>query len=86
MSSNLLKIAAEFTQDSVATIACACERPSCFNVIQPGENRFYVSNEGRPDIPGRYICASCMKHYLGKRTTTARVVQTAAQTGTQAVI
>lgn len=78
MSLNILQLATEFTQDSVATVESPCERPSCSTIIQPGENRFYYGPEGRPDLPGRYVCQSCNKHYLNKKSTTARVVPTTA--------
>lgn len=77
MALNILQLATEFTQDSIATVASPCERPSCSVIIQPGENRFYYGAAGRSDLPGRFFCQSCNKHYLDKRSTTARVVPTA---------
>jgi hypothetical protein len=76
MSSNLLQISSQFTEDCIATSASPCERLECTTVIQPGEKRFYVAPHGRPDKPGKHICEPCMVYYLNKLSTTARVVPT----------
>ena len=73
MDSNILQIASQYTEDSVASKESPCERPSCNTVIQPGEPRLYVAGQGRSDQPGRYVCGPCMKHYLNKASTTARI-------------
>jgi hypothetical protein len=76
MSSNLLQISSQFTEDFIATSASPCERLECTTIIQPGEKRFYVAPHGRPDKPGKHICEPCMVYYLKKPSTTARVVPT----------
>jgi len=76
MSSDLLQISSQFTEDCIATRASPCERLGCNTVIQPGEKRFYVAPHGRPDKPGKHICEPCMAHYLKKPSTTARVIPT----------
>lgn len=81
MSSGLLQITAEFTEHSIANVASKCERLSCATIILPGEKRFYLAQDGRPNSPGRYVCEPCFQHYLEKRSTTARVVPTATNSG-----
>lgn len=71
--SNILQIASQFTDNSVATTASECQRDICKTIIQPGEARFYVADHGNPDRPGRYICGPCMQHYMTKLATTARI-------------
>jgi hypothetical protein len=78
MSSGLLHIAAEFTEHSIAKFACECERSSCTTIIQPGEKRFYLAPDAKPNSPGRHVCGPCFQYYLGKRSTTARVIPTAS--------
>ena len=81
MSSGLLQITAEFTEHSIANVASECERSSCSTVIQPGQKRFYLAPEGKPNLSGRHVCEPCFQHYLKKRSTTARVVPTATNLG-----
>ena len=77
----LLQITAEFTEHSIANVASKCDRPSCTTIIQPGEKRFYLAPDAKPNSPGRYVCEPCFQHYLGKRSTTARVVPTGTNAG-----
>lgn len=63
----------EYTNNSVATTPSVCQRDSCQAAIQVGDPRFYVSEHGHPERPGRYICGPCMQHYMNKPVTTARI-------------
>lgn len=81
MSSGLLQITAEFTEHSIANVASECERPSCSTIIHPGEKHFYLAPDAKPNSPGRHVCEPCFQYYLKKRSTTARVVPTATNSG-----
>lgn len=64
---------AQFTENIQATKPTPCERTSaCKVIIQPGEDRFYVHNKDRPDLPGRYVCKACFRYYRGLPTTERR--------------
>lgn len=69
----ILQITTEYTNNSVATTPSVCQRDSCQAAIQVGDPRFYVSEHGHPERPGRYICGPCMQHYMNKPVTTARI-------------
>lgn len=81
MASNIFQLASQYTEDSVATEASCCQRPSCSTIIQPGEPRLYVAPQGQSNQPGRYVCGPCMKHYLEKPSATARVQVPTATSG-----
>ena len=80
-SSGILQITAEFTEHSIANVPSECGRLSCTTIIQPGEKHFYLAPDAKPNSPGRYVCEPCFKHYLGKCSTTARVVPMATNAG-----
>jgi hypothetical protein len=75
-----LQVLAEFTQDLIASEPTPCQR--CMDVIiQPGEKRYFVQDPKRPNLPGKYVCRTCMIHYANKAGTTARIVPTATNSG-----
>ena len=83
MSSGLLQITAEFTEHLIANVASECGRLTCATIIQPGEKHFYLAPDAnlKPNSPGRYVCEPCFQHYLRKRSTMARVVPMATNSG-----
>lgn len=50
----------QFTENTIANWAIACERLSCKTIIQPGEARFAAE-----DITGhiKYVCEACCAYY-----------------------
>lgn len=79
----IMEFHAEFTENTQATKATPCQRPSCDVIIEPGKDRFYIHNKERPDQPGRYVCTQCFRHYRGLPTTERRrrQSQTTSQNG-----
>ncbi|KAF4618216.1 hypothetical protein D9613_011571 [Agrocybe pediades] len=70
----------QFTENMLATSPSPCER--CKVVINPGEPRLYIAPQGRPDLPGKYVCKKCFDYYCSKPSTTlARGTQSHTTTG-----
>jgi hypothetical protein len=65
------ELASQFTEDAFAKEDLICERSACAAKILKGDPCFYIATIVIGQR-GRFVCATCHRHYQGKAATSMR--------------